>query len=109
MRDLIVRALAWALALLTPQNHQSEPGRHSAAYLSERPQTTLTRVSADPWRSPWRGPSAAEARAIFRAEETVTLDPVRRERFFATAWAERGYDYTYVAPGVHQVPAVSAA
>ena len=91
-----------------PATRRREPGRHSASYLAAQPETTTT-VRTNPWLSPWSGPNAAEARAIFKAEEAAALDPVRRERFFATAWAERGYDYLYVAPGVHQVRTVNAA
>ncbi|WP_231631235.1 hypothetical protein, partial [Streptomyces clavuligerus] len=55
---------------------------------------------------PWTGPSSATARAIFTAPETHGLTPEQRERFYATAWAENGYDYTYVATsGVHQAHA----
>ncbi|WP_197363575.1 hypothetical protein [Streptomyces clavuligerus] len=40
------------------------------------------------------------------APETHGLTPEQRERFYATAWAENGYDYTYVATsGVHQAHA----
>ncbi|MFI1868773.1 hypothetical protein [Streptomyces jumonjinensis] len=98
MRDSILRALTWVLSLL-PWTRRTEPGRHTARYLAEHPAPAA--VSA--WSRPWGGPSAEEARAIFRAEEALKLTPVRRERYFATAWAERGYDYPYVAPGVHQV------
>ncbi|MGX2996297.1 hypothetical protein JNUCC64_18800 [Streptomyces sp. JNUCC 64] len=58
----------------------------------------------NPWRRPWTGPSSAEALAIFRAEETRHLTPAQRERFYATAFAELGYDYPYAAtaPGLHQ-------
>ncbi|GFH36941.1 hypothetical protein SCWH03_31740 [Streptomyces pacificus] len=52
-----------------------------------------------PRAKPWTGPSAEEARPIFRAEETLRLTPVRRERFFATAFAERGIGYPYRYPG----------
>jgi hypothetical protein len=111
MRDLIARILAWMLGLPTPPGRQPKPGRHSAAYFAAQPEPegAVASVAHDgPWRSPWSGPSAAEARAIFKAGEAAALDPVRRERFFATAWAERGYDYPYVASGVHQVDAVGA-
>ncbi|WP_197359886.1 hypothetical protein, partial [Streptomyces clavuligerus] len=63
-------------------------------------------VPASPWTRPWTGPSSATARAIFTAPETHGLTPEQRERFYATAWAENGYDYTYVATsGVHQAHA----
>ncbi|WP_445402490.1 hypothetical protein ACSMX9_13025 [Streptomyces sp. LE64] len=105
MREFIVRALMWVSAHLT-LTRRTRPGRHTAEHFANRPAgppsgTTPGRVSA--WARPWTGPSAAEARAIFRAEEARHLSPEQRERYYATAWAERGYDYPYTAPGVHQV------
>ncbi|MGW6455589.1 hypothetical protein ACWF94_06610 [Streptomyces sp. NPDC055078] len=108
MLDRIARALVWVLNLF-PLTRRTRPGRHSARYLAEHPAPVTAPAPVSPWSLPWTGPSAEEARAIFRAEETKALTPERRERFFATAWAERGYDYPYAAEGVHQVrTAVSA-
>ncbi|MGW6454460.1 hypothetical protein ACWF94_00790 [Streptomyces sp. NPDC055078] len=98
MCDRIVRALVWVLHHF-PLTRRTRPGRHTAEYLAQQP------ALVNPWSRPWTGPSAEEARAIFRAEETLTLTPVRRERYFATAWAEHGYDYPYIADGVHQARA----
>lgn len=109
MRDPIARALAWALALLIPPTRRPELGRHSAAYLKARPEATPAPASESAWRRPWRGPNSADARAIFQAAEAGGLDPVRRERFFATAWAEQGVEYEYIAPGVHQARPACAA
>lgn len=103
MRDSIARALARVLALFIPWTRRPEPGRHSAAHFVARAESAAVATPASPWRRPWLGPSSADARAIFGAVEARTLDPVRRERFFATAWAERGVDYEYIAPGIHQV------
>ncbi|MFI1885326.1 hypothetical protein [Streptomyces jumonjinensis] len=98
MLDSILRALVWVLNTI-PWTRRAQPGRHTAQYLAAQPAP----VRVSPWSRPWGGPSADEARAIFRAEEALRLPPVKRERYFATAWAERGYDYPYVASGVHQV------
>ncbi|MCM2392570.1 hypothetical protein [Streptomyces albipurpureus] len=108
MRNPIVRALAWVLNRFCTR----EPGRHSAQHLAQRPAPTPVQPCAPDfiaelraWSRPWTGPSSELARSIFRAEETDHLTPECRERYFATAWAERGYDYPYVAlTGVHQVP-----
>ncbi|MCM2393942.1 hypothetical protein [Streptomyces albipurpureus] len=109
MCDRIVRALVWVLNVL-PWTRRPKPGRHSAHYL------TTTAPEPDPgpnspaWSNPWTGPSSELARSIFRAEEAQLLTPECRERYFATAWAERGYDYPYTATtGVHQVPTAVAA
>ncbi|AXG78267.1 hypothetical protein DVK44_11750 [Streptomyces paludis] len=51
-----------------------------------------------PWAKPWTGPSSADARAIFRAEETMPLTPVQRERRFAVEFAARGVEYPYRYP-----------
>ncbi|MFD9717879.1 hypothetical protein [Streptomyces sp. NPDC059076] len=106
MRDLIVCALAWVLSPFRAKR----PGRHSAGYLARRTAPILIAQHAPEetpnsraWARPWGGPSADLARSIFRAEEANALTPQCRERYFATAWAEHGYDYPYVAAGVHQV------
>ncbi|MEW1549292.1 hypothetical protein [Streptomyces tsukubensis] len=96
MRDLTVRALAWALRLLLPAR-----GRHRTSGPVAPPAPTPTPVS--PWARPWTGPSADTARAIFTAYEVHALTPEQRERFYATAWAEIGWDYPYTAENVHQV------
>ncbi|MGX2996220.1 hypothetical protein JNUCC64_18395 [Streptomyces sp. JNUCC 64] len=110
MRDRIARALVRVLAHL-PLTRRTRPGRHTAQHLTQ-PELSPAPVPVaiptpapdrDPWRRPWTGPSSAEALAIFRAEEAQHLSPAQRERFYATAFAERGYDYPYLARGVHQV------
>ncbi|MFF6971430.1 MULTISPECIES: hypothetical protein [Streptomyces] len=57
------------------------------------------------WSRPWTGPSSDTARTIFTAEEARGLTDEQCERFYATAWAELGWDYPYTAEGVHQVSA----
>lgn len=106
MRNPIARVL---VRVLSPHRWTRRPGRHSARYLANG--VCPTPVPPQPvhnscvWSRPWTGPSAELARSIFRAEEVAALTPECRERYFATAWAERGYDYPYLAAtGVHQVP-----
>lgn len=94
--DLIARLFTWLLSALTPRR----PGRHSAAYLTERP---VPESVANPWSRPWTGPSASQVRAVFRpettAESTVPLSPMQRERRWAVQFAEIGVDYPYSYPG----------
>ncbi|MGX2995187.1 hypothetical protein JNUCC64_12965 [Streptomyces sp. JNUCC 64] len=111
MRDRIARALVRVLARL-PLTRRVRPGRHTADHLA-RPEPRPVPVSIptpepDPWRRPWTGPSSAEALAVFRAEEARYLSPEQRERFYATAFAERGYDYPCLGEGVHQARARAA-
>ncbi|MEV3870070.1 hypothetical protein [Streptomyces sp. NPDC049906] len=109
MSDRIAHALVWVLAHL-PLTRRTRPGRHTAEHFTTPPATSPEPApSTSAWQRPWPGPSSAEARAIFHAEEARHLSPERRERYYATAWAERGYDYPYVAPGVHQVRTGAAA
>ncbi|MGX2996076.1 hypothetical protein JNUCC64_17635 [Streptomyces sp. JNUCC 64] len=118
MRDRIARALVWVLARL-PLTRRTRPGRHSLDHFARSTATATPRPASaaapapaagaepapdpDVWRRPWTGPSSAEALEVFRAEEARYLSVEQRERFYATAFAERGYDYPYVARGVHQV------
>ncbi|MEU0691461.1 hypothetical protein [Streptomyces uncialis] len=99
MRDAIARALFRVLDLI-PLTRRTAPGRHTAQHLTH--QTCPDPDGDRPWAKPWPGPSSHQARSVFRAEEARALDPERRERFYATAWAELGYDYPYTAPGIHQ-------
>ncbi|MGX2995390.1 hypothetical protein JNUCC64_14015 [Streptomyces sp. JNUCC 64] len=116
MRKRIFHALVWVLIRL-PLTRRSRPGRHTAEHLAETGPVPVVPTSAprpvsvpapapvpepSPWRRPWTGPSSAEALAIFRAEEARDLNPEQRERFYATAFAELGYDYPYTARDVHQ-------
>ncbi|MFJ2110953.1 hypothetical protein ACIOEX_03335 [Streptomyces sp. NPDC087850] len=90
---LIARALTWVLRLLLPAH-----GNHRALAA-----TTPEPAPANPWLKPWTAPGAEEVRAIFRAEETMRLTPVRRERCYAAGFATHGIDYPYTGHGVHQV------
>ncbi|MGX2995321.1 hypothetical protein JNUCC64_13665 [Streptomyces sp. JNUCC 64] len=101
MRDRIARALVWVLTRL-PLTRRTRPGRHTAAYLTHPEPAPTPEPAVSPARHrPWTGPSSAEAAAVFRAEEARYLPPHHRERFYAAAFAERGYDYP-PARGVHQ-------
>lgn len=91
MRDRIARALVWVLRRVLPSH-----GRHTAPS-PESPAST----SESPWSKPWAGPSSVEARAVFRAEETLRLTPVQRERHFAVEFAARGIEYPYRYRGDH--------
>ncbi|MGX2995454.1 hypothetical protein JNUCC64_14340 [Streptomyces sp. JNUCC 64] len=53
-------------------------------------------------------PQLGGGAGVFRAEEARYLSPEQRERFYATAFAEHGYDYPYVARGVHQARPLTA-
>ncbi|AZK95330.1 hypothetical protein B7R87_16805 [Streptomyces tsukubensis] len=98
MRDLIVQAFSWALHMLLPAR-----GRHRGPSRSAAASTYS--IPPSPWSRPWTGPSSDTARSIFTADEARSLTQEQRERFYATAWAELGCDYPYLAEGVHQVPA----
>ncbi|MGW2380230.1 hypothetical protein [Streptomyces sp. NPDC001658] len=95
MRDPIARALVWVLRLLLPAR-----GRHRTTQPAPAPVSEPT-PPVRPWDKPWTGPSSAEAREIFRAEETMRLTPVQRERSWAAEFAARGIDYDYRYPGDH--------
>ncbi|WP_405817284.1 hypothetical protein OG241_22425 [Streptomyces sp. NBC_01390] len=95
MRDSIARALVWALRLLLPAR-----GRHRTAQPAPA-SVTEPAPTENPWMKPWTGPSSAEVREIFRAEETMRLTPVQRERSWAAEFAARGVDYDYRYPGDH--------
>lgn len=86
MRDSIARALIWALHLIFPAH-----GRRRAipAPLAPRPATVTV------WSRPWTGPSAAEVRDIFHAEEAQAMTPLQRERWRAAAFHEIGVDYDF--------------
>ncbi|WP_282697905.1 hypothetical protein [Streptomyces sp. CC208A] len=107
MRDLIARALVWALSVLVPHR----PGRHSAAFLAERPETPLV----DPWLKPWSTPTPAHVRALYsplRGEDVALVRPYCRlddtldfgvihERRTAAVLATLGVDYPYGYEGDH--------
>lgn len=85
-----------ALRAATPRRRT---GRHSAAFLAERPERP-TRVPASPWSRPWTGPTKEEAAALFRQEAETTLQlGVIQERRRAAALATLGVDYPYTYEG----------
>jgi hypothetical protein len=90
MRDSIARALLWVLRLLLPAR-----GKRRAVPLAPVSAPTLHNESGAAWSRPWRGPSADDARAIFHAEETRSLTPEQRERWWAAAFSEIGVDYDF--------------
>lgn len=95
MRDLIARALLWALALLLPAT-----GRHRATPEPEQPTTPPVEYEAtkpapeSPWLRPWTSPSKADAAEIFRRQAETA-----RERRRAAELATVGVDYPYTYPG----------
>ncbi|MFM9445036.1 hypothetical protein [Streptomyces acidiscabies] len=99
MRDVIVRALAWVLAVFAPRRR---PGRHSAEFLTVQPQITEATpdvVPASPWSRPWTSPTKAEAAALFQ-QDADTLELHRqRERLHALTLATMGVDHPYTYPG----------
>ncbi|MFF3557136.1 hypothetical protein ACWD4V_07575 [Streptomyces tsukubensis] len=100
MPNIIVHAFTWTLHLLFPAR-----GRHRAPEPPAPVAIPVPPAQAPPWSRPWTGPSADTARAIFTADEAQDLTREQRERFYATAWAELGWDYPCTAEGVHQVSA----
>ncbi|MGW9041266.1 hypothetical protein ACWGQL_01675 [Streptomyces lydicus] len=128
MPDLIARALLRLCSLLfpargkhratptpapepapapSPQPRHPEPESHSAAFLTQQP--TPEPAHVNPWRKPWRGPSAETVREIFHAEEVQSLTPEQRERWWAAAFSAIGVDYDFPTiniTGAH--PAVAA-
>ncbi|MFJ9549111.1 hypothetical protein [Streptomyces erythrochromogenes] len=96
MRELIARICEWMLPVLAPRR----PGRHSAAYLTAQP--SLSRLES-PWSRPWNGPSAAQAREIFRPVDTTMqlrpCSPEELERRYAAGFAAIGVDYWHSAAG----------
>lgn len=87
MRDSIARALTWALQLIFPARGKRRAVPPAPGH---RPETVAA------WSRPWTGPSAADARAIFHAEETQAMTPDQRERWWAAAFAEIGVEYGFV-------------
>ncbi|MCX5203899.1 hypothetical protein OG897_20880 [Streptomyces sp. NBC_00237] len=105
MRDSIARLITWVLSVLAPSTRT--PGKHSAAYLTDRPAAEPETVS--PWARPWTGPSAETVRGIFHAEETDGLNPDQRERWRAVAFSELGLDYDFPTVNIHAVRRTVAA
>ncbi|MFF4408087.1 hypothetical protein [Streptomyces sp. NPDC001404] len=104
MRDVTALALMGLTALIAALlSRMLKPagGRHSGAphvpqHIPTPPPAT-TPAARQP--KPWTGPSSAQARAIFHAEEVRKLTPEQRERWWATAFAEIGVEYPYTYPG----------
>ncbi|WP_329148325.1 hypothetical protein OIU91_19935 [Streptomyces sp. NBC_01456] len=130
MRDLTVRLLGrLALALIPGPNPRTTllkwaerlfpaRGKHRAAPAPapesapdpsrgtnqpDQPNPEPANASVDPWRTPWRGPSAKAVRAIFHAEEVQSLTQDQRERWWAAAFLEIGVEYDF--PTVDITPA----
>ncbi|MDI3418042.1 hypothetical protein [Streptomyces luteolus] len=91
MRRLLTRARSWAAAL------RRRPGRHSAKHLAAQRAAVPDSEPVSPWARPWTSPSAADVRAIFRDEWTLSLPAPQRERVWAAAFAELGVDYDHPA------------
>ncbi|RDG35353.1 hypothetical protein DVH02_25780 [Streptomyces corynorhini] len=96
MRHSIARALVACLRLILAAMLPATGKRRAASTAPSVPPVS-------PWTKPWAGPSSAEARAVFRAEESMVLTPVQRERRYAAGFAAHGVDYPYTGHGVHQV------
>ncbi|MFD4141596.1 hypothetical protein [Streptomyces sp. NPDC058572] len=90
MRDVIARALSWALSVLAPRR----PGRHSAEFLAAQTPEPEP-APASPWSRPWTAPSSQEVRAIFKDERIGELPDLQRERVWAAEFASIGVDYDY--------------
>lgn len=90
MRDSIARALLRVLRLLLPAR-----GKRRAVPAAPVTAPTSRAESRAAWSRPWQGPSAEDARAIFHAEETRSLTPEQRERWWAAAFSEIGVDYDF--------------
>lgn len=105
MRDSIARALVWVLSLLLPARGKRRATPATPPEVAPEPWPE----PAAAWARPWRGPSADDARAIFKAEETRTLTPEQRERWFATAFATIGVDYDFPTINITPVRAGVAA
>ncbi|MFF7689694.1 hypothetical protein ACFZB6_26555 [Streptomyces syringium] len=107
MRDVIALALVAVLApvavllfrLLVPAggHHAADPACRPLPAAGPAP--TLHPAARRP--KPWSTPSSAQVRAIFHAEEVQGLTPEQRERWWATAFAEIGVEYTYRYDGDH--------
>ncbi len=91
MRDSIARALLWVLRLLLPARGKRRAAPAASPVIVPVPRTEPGAA----WSRPWRGPSAEDARAIFHAEETRSLTPEQRERWWAAAFSEIGVDYDF--------------
>lgn len=101
MRDLIARALLWVLQAVLPAHGKRRVGPADLPVPLPVPlPASSTAVSTDAWSRPWRGPSSAQVRAIFHAEETRALTVDQRERWRAAAFAEIGVDYDFPTPNI---------
>ncbi|MER6052946.1 hypothetical protein ABT168_36850 [Streptomyces sp. NPDC001793] len=113
MRDAIARALYWVLALL-PGTHRPEPGRHTAAFLTDQPAPEPAPVS--PWSKPWTTPTPQHVierhtpllggeshpiRPYVLTETTLALRKVCERRKALAAAVLFGEDYPYAFEGSH--------
>ncbi|WP_461296360.1 hypothetical protein [Streptomyces harbinensis] len=108
MRDLIARALAWALGLILPGKgeHRATP-EHAHPLGDELPadehqdQESAPVFRPDnPWLCPWTTPTKEEAAAIFARQEAAAEEAKRtRDRRRAAVLADMGQDYPYTFPG----------
>ncbi|MBH1936473.1 hypothetical protein I5Q34_19700 [Streptomyces sp. AV19] len=103
MRDRILRALRWALRLLLPAHgeHRTTKTTTPTAPAETAPVTVTVPVSISVWRKPWRGPSSAQVRAIFHAEEDEGLTLEQREHRWAVRFEAIGVDYPQRYKGDH--------
>lgn len=104
MRDAIAHILCWVLPLSPPRTLRRTPGRHSAEYLKA---VTIIPPTLHTAR-PWSGPSSQDARAVFRADVS-SLTPEQRERRWAIAFSDIGFDYPYGYAGDHFATKAAAA
>ncbi len=96
MRHSIARALVACLRIILAALLPATGNRRAEPTAAPAQPCVPT---AGPWTKPWTGPSSADAQAIFRAEETMPLTPLQRERRFAIEFAARGIEYPYRYPG----------
>ncbi|MHC5904313.1 hypothetical protein ACVNF4_10470 [Streptomyces sp. S6] len=107
MRHSIARAISACLrtlfAVLLPAK-----GKHRSPEPVEAPAPPEPYVS--PWSRPWTSPSKAEAAALFRQQDAVTLElRLQQERRRAAALASMGIEYPYTYEGAPFGPDAFAA
>ncbi|GAA0411733.1 hypothetical protein [Streptomyces luteireticuli] len=90
MRDRILRIFQWVLGLLLPAH-----GEHRTTA------TTAPPAPVSAWQKPWRGPSSAQVRAIFHAEEDQGLTLEQRQHRWAVRFEAIGIDYPVRYPNDH--------
>ncbi len=92
MRDVIARALLWVLRVLLPAHGRRRAPINTIVPASPPAPTPRERL--------FSGPSSEEVRAIFHAEEALSLPPIQRERWWAVAFAQLGIDYDIPHEGI---------